>query len=283
MPKRFSMIKLGDYNTLRVTRFSEHGAYLDGGDVGEILMPRAYVPAGLREGEAVRVFVYLDQGSRLVGTTETPLATVGQFAYLRVAWVNEYGAFLDWGLMKDLFVPFREQKMRMVVGRSYVVYIYIDRETRRIVASAKVERFLKPAPRSLRRGEHVTMLVQQKTDLGFKVIVDNRYAGMIYDDALFTTPHTGDVLEGSVLTVRPDGRLDLAVGAIGTQRFRDFAEQLLQELREAGGTLPYTDSSAPDDIAHRFGVSKKTFKRAVGTLYRENKITLGKDEITLSQ
>lgn len=277
------MIKLGDYNTLRVTRFSEHGAYLDGGDVGEILMPRAYVPAGLREGEAVRVFVYLDQGSRLVGTTETPLATVGQFAYLRVAWVNEYGAFLDWGLMKDLFVPFREQKMRMVVGRGYVVYIYIDRETRRIVASAKVERFLKPAPHSLRRGEHVTMLVQQKTDLGFKVIVDNRYAGMIYDDALFTTPHTGDVLGGSVLTVRPDGRLDLAVGAIGTQRFRDFAEQLLQELREAGGTLPYTDSSAPDDIAHRFGVSKKTFKRAVGTLYRENKITLGKDEITLSK
>lgn len=277
------MIDLGQYNTLRVSRFSEHGAYLDGGDVGEILMPRTYVPPTLREGDTVRVFVYLDQGSRLVGTTETPLATVGQFACLRVAWVNEYGAFLDWGLMKDLFVPFREQKMRMVEGRSYVVYIYVDRETRRIVASAKVERFLRPAPRSLRRGQHISMLVQQKTDLGFKVIVDNRYAGMIYDDALFTTPHTGDVLEGSVLTVRPDGRLDIAVGAIGTQRFRDFAGQLLQELREAGGSLPFTDNSDPRDIARRFGVSKKTFKRAVGTLYRENKITLGKDEITLSE
>lgn len=277
------MIDLGNYNTLRITRFTDHGAYLDGGDVGEILMPKNYVSRTMHPGDEVRVIVYLDQEERLVATTETPLATVGQFAFLRVAWVNEYGAFLDWGLMKDLFVPFREQKMRMEKDRSYIIYIYVDPETDRIMASAKVERFLQAAPRSLHRGQQMTMLVQQKTPLGFKVIADNRYAGMIYDDQLLTTPHTGDVLQGTVVTVREDGRLDLAVGTIGKQRFRDFADVLLDELHQAGGALPFTDKSDPDAIAERFGVSKKTFKRAVGNLYKLHKIVLHEDEIALAK
>ena len=269
------MIKLGDWNELKVTRFSDHGAYLDGGSVGEILMPNAYVERGVRVNDMVNVFVYLDQEERLVGTTEQPLARVGDFAYLRVAWVNEYGAFLHWGLMKDLFVPFREQKMRMEIDRSYIVYIYIDEETHRIVATAKVEKWLKDASqKEYFRGREVEMLIQQKTDLGFKVIVDNAYRGLIYSDQIYEEPHTGDRMTGCVVNVRPDGKLDLSMQRIGKSRFRDFAEVLLEELEKEGGTLPFTDKSSSEEIAERFGVSKKTFKRAVGNLYKERKIVL---------
>lgn len=280
------MIKLGDYNTLRIVRFTDHGAYLDGGaTLGEILMPKAYVKREMRPGDEVTVFVYLDQSERLVGTLETPLARVGDFAYLQVAWVNEFGAFLDWGLMKDLFVPFREQKMPMVQGRGYLVHIHIDPETRRIVASAKVERYLRSAsPSAFHRGQEVEGLIQQKTPLGFKVIVNNRYAGMIYDNQIFTreTPHTGDRLTATVVTVRPDGRLDLSLGAIGKTRFRDFADELRSALQEApDGQLPFTDHSSPEEIQARFGVSKKTFKRALGTLYRNKEVLLGESHISL--
>lgn len=279
------MIKLGDYNTLRITRFTDHGAYLDGGSVGEILMPKAYVEHEMRPGHEVRVFVYLDQSERLVGTLEQPLARVGQFAYLRVAWTNQFGAFLDWGLMKDLFVPFREQKMRMEQGRSYVVHVHVDEESGRIVGSAKVERWLWAAPAAkYYRGREVEMLVQHKTPLGFKVIVDNAHPGLVYDDQIFgVAPRTGDVLRGTVVSVRPDGRLDVSPDRIGKSRFRDFAEVLLAELTAAGGRLPFSDASAPDEITARFGVSKKTFKRALGTLYRGRKIRLGDGEILLEK
>lgn len=279
------MIKLGDYNTLRITRFTDHGAYLDGGDLGEILMPKAYVKREMRPGTEVNVFVYLDQSERLVGTLETPLARVGDFAFLKVAWVNEYGAFLDWGLMKDLFVPFREQKMPMQQGRSYLVYIHIDEETQRIVATAKVERYLQPArSHDYHRGQEVEIIVQQKTPLGFKVIADNRCAGLIYDNQIFDAePHAGDVLSATVVNVRPDGKLDLSLQRIGKGRFRDFADQLLDELHDAGGFLPFTDHSDPDDIQERFGVSKKTFKRAVGTLYKNRKIVITDSGISVAK
>lgn len=276
------MLKLGDWNELPIVRFTDHGAYLDGGAVGELLMPKAYVRPEMRPGDTVRVFVYLDQQERLVGTTETPLAKVGDFACLRVAWVNQYGAFLDWGLMKDLFVPFREQKQRMEQGRSYVVYVYEDLETRRIVATAKVEQWLRPAPADVyRRGREVDLLVQHATPLGFKVIVDNAYAGLIYSDQIYAPVHTGDRLRGSVVTLRPDGRLDVSLQRLGADRFRDFADQLLDELRQAGGELPFTDESSPEAIAARFGVSKKTFKRALGTLYKQRRVLLEKGKICL--
>ena len=167
------MLKLGNWNELVIVRFTDHGAYLDGGDVGEVLMPKSYVLREMHPGDRVRVFVYLDQSERLVATTEQPRAVVGQFAYLRVSWVNEYGAFLDWGLMKDLFVPFREQKTKMEQGRSYVVYIYIDESTRRIVGTAKVDRYLTPASSAdYYRGKDVELLVQGRTPLGFKMIVE---------------------------------------------------------------------------------------------------------------
>ncbi len=270
------MIRLGKWNKLRIVRFTDHGAYLDSGETGEILMPKAYVRPEMTAGDEVRVFVYLDQSERLVGTTEQPFACVGQFAALRVAWVNEHGAFLDWGLMKDLFVPFREQKTKMQQGETHVVYIYVDEESRRIVGSAKVEHWLSPAtPDIYSRGSDVEIIVQQRTPLGYKVIVDNAYAGIIYGDQIFgSQPRIGDNLRGTVVQVRPDGKLDISLDRIGTRRFRDFADVLLDELKAAGGSLPYSDDSTPEEIAQRFSVSKKTFKRAVGTLYRNKKIEL---------
>lgn len=277
------MIKLGDYNKLRIIRFTDHGAYLDGGEVGEILMPRTYVLPELFPNDEVEVFVYLDQSERLVATTETPLARVGDFAFLKVAWVNQFGAFLDWGLMKDLFVPFREQKMPMQKGRSYLVHIHIDEQSHRIVASAKVERYLQPAtPDDYHRGQEIEIIVQQKTPLGFKVIADNRCAGLVYNDQLFgCEPHAGQCLNATVVTVRPDGKLDLSLQRLGTERFRDFADLLLEKLEQEGGSLPVSDNSTPEEIQQRFGVSKKTFKRAIGTLYKRQLIELSNDSVNL--
>lgn len=276
-------IDLGHWNTLTVVRKVDFGMYLDGGDEGDILLPTRYVPEGCKVGDEIDVFIYLDQDERPVGTTLTPKAEVGQFAYLPVAWVNQYGAFLDWGLMKDLFVPFREQKQKMEQGRAYLVYVYIDELTHRIVASAKIERHLKPAsPAVYHRGSEVSLLVGRHTPLGFQVIVDNAHAGLVYADQVFgRPPHMGDRISGTVTGIRPDGRLDVSLERIGKGRFRDFADTLLEELEKAGGTLPFGDASDPDDIAERFGVSKKTFKRAVGTLYKKHLVEPLRTEIRL--
>ena len=187
------MISLGNYNTLVIQRFTDHGAYLDGGELGGILMPKTYVSSEMRPGDEVRVFVYLDQQERLVATLENPLAVVGDFAFLEVSWVNQFGAFLNWGVMKDLFVPFGEQKRKMVQGSSYIVYIHVDEETQRIVGTAKVDRFLEPASsRTYYRGKEVELLVWQRTEMGLKVIVDNRHAGLVYNSELIgTEPRTG--------------------------------------------------------------------------------------------
>ena len=271
------MINIGQFNTLTITRFTDHGAYVDGGEVGEILVPKAYVTKSMRPGDTLELFVYLDQSERLVATTEQPLATVGDFAYLEVAWVNEHGAFLNWGVMKDLFVPFRQQKRTMEVGESYIVFVVIDEETGRLMATAKIDKHLYPAREHFyHRGEEVDLLVWQRTELGLKVIVDNRHAGLVYNAHLFAPePKTGDRLRGTVVNVRPDGRIDVSLQRLGKSRFRDFAEVLYEELQATPeGFLPFTDKSSSDDISARFGVSKKTFKRAVGTLYREKKIVL---------
>lgn len=278
------MLQIGRFNTLTLTRFTDHGAYVDGGEVGEILVPKAYVRPEWRPGDTQRLFVYLDQSERLVATTESPLAQVGDFACLEVAWVNEHGAFLSWGVMKDLFVPFREQRRTMEVGEHHVVYVYIDEATGRLAATAKVDRYLRPAPsRDYHRGRTVQLLAWQRSPLGMKVIVDNAYAGLIYaGEAYDRLPRRGEVLEGTVVQLRPDGRLDISLQRIGKGRFRDFADVLLDALREAGGFLSFTDRSEPEVIAERFEVSKKTFKRAVGTLYKQHLITLSDEGIRLA-
>lgn len=275
------MLKLGQYNTLTVTRRVDFGLYLDGGQEGDILLPQKYVPKGTQVGDELRVFIYLDQDERTIATTETPLAQVGDFACLECTWVNQYGAFLNWGLTKDLFCPFREQKKRMEVGRSYLVHIHIDKETYRIVASAKVEHYLSQEMPPYRHGDAVELLVWQKTELGFKAIVDNQYGGLIYGNQVFQPIHTGDRVQGFVNTVRPDGKIDLTLQPTGRQQTVDFAETLLEWLQQHDGRCPLGDKSDADDIKELFHVSKKTFKRAVGDLYKRHLITPGDNSLQL--
>lgn len=274
-------IRLGDYNTLKVVKEVDFGLYLDGGEEGEILLPTRYVPKGCKPGDEIEVFIYLDQDERLIATTLRPLAKVGDFACLEVAWVNEYGAFLNWGLMKDLFCPFREQKMRMVKGNRYIVYVTIDEDSYRMIATAKVDRYLNSERPTYKHGDEVDLLVWQKTDLGFKVIVDNQYQGLVYEGQIFKPITTGDRMKGYVDHVRQDGKIDITLQPTGRQNITDFSEILLQYLKENQGHCDLGDKSPSELIVDRFKVSKKTYKKAIGDLYRQRLISINEDGITL--
>ena len=274
-------IKLGDFNSLRVVKRVDFGIYLDGGEEGEILLPTRYVPEEVSIGDELEVFIYLDQDERLIATTEKPLAKVGDFAYLEVKWVNEYGAFLGWGLMKDLFCPFREQKKRMILGQSYIVHVHIDEESYRIVASAKVERYLSEEHPHYRHGDEVDLLIWQKTDLGFKVIVENKFPGLVYEDQIFKFITTGDKMTAYIDNVRPDGKLDITLQPTGRKLTTDFADTLLAYLQDNNGFCPLGDKSDAEDIKHTFQVSKKTFKKAVGDLYKRRLITISPEGLKL--
>ena len=283
-------IKLGDYNVLRVKELARRegygevfGLYLDGGREGDILMPQKYVPEHVRVGDEITCFIYLDQEERPIATTEHPLAKVGDFAYLECAWVNEYGAFLHWGLTKDLFCPFREQKRKMEIGNRYIVHVHIDEESYRIVASAKVERYLKEdmAARHFKRNEDVDILIWQKTELGFKVIVNNQYPGLIYQDQIFKSIHTGDRMKAYVAHLRTDGKLDITLQPTGIAAAEDFSSVLLRYLKENNGYCVLGDKSDPEVIKHQFQVSKKVFKKAIGDLYKKHLITIEADGLHL--
>ena len=274
-------VKIGDFNRLKVKELARRegygpifGVYLEGGREGDILMPQKYVPEGVKPGDEIDCFVYLDQEERLIATTEKPLAKVGDFAWLKCSWVNEYGAFLDWGITKNLFCPFREQKKRMEVGNSYIVHIHVDEESYRLIASAKVEHYLSHDTPSYKTNDEVDLLVWQKTDLGFKVIVDNKFGGLVYQDQIFQYIHSGDRLKGYVAQVRADGKLDITLQPTGRRETEDFAQTLLQWLKDNGGECPLGDKSDAEDIKRMFQVSKKTFKRAVGALYKQRLIVL---------
>mgnify|MGYP003292233903 CR=1 FL=1 len=275
------MMQLGKRNDMTVLREVDFGVYLDGGDLGDVLLPRRYVPQGCKVGDVINVFLYLDQEERLIATTEHPLIEVGKIAYLEVKWVNQFGAFLDWGLMKDLFCPFREQKMRMVQGRSYIVYCYIDSLTHRIVATAKIEKFLSKERPPYHHGDIVDILIQQKTELGFKAVVEGQYSGQIYQNELFRDMHTGDQMQAFVKNVREDGKIDLILQEHGKKHVMDFEDQLLQYIQEHDGCCPFHDKSLAEDIYAEFQVSKKTFKKAVGGLYKKNLITIEEDCLRL--
>lgn len=283
-------IKLGDYNVLRVKELARRegygevfGLYLDGGREGDILMPQKYVPEHVRVGDEITCFIYLDQEERPIATTEQPLAKVGDFAYLECDWVNEYGAFLHWGLTKDLFCPFREQKRKMEIGNRYIVHVHIDEESYRIVASAKVERYLKEdmAAKHFKRNEEVDILIWQKTELGFKVIVNNQYPGLIYQDQIFKSIHTGDRMKAYVAQLRTDGKLDITLQPTGIAAAEDFSSVLLRYLKENNGYCVLGDKSDPEAIKHQFQVSKKVFKKAVGDLYKKHLITIAADGLHL--
>lgn len=275
-------IELGKYNTLKVVKEVDFGLYLDGGEEGEILLPSRYVPENYELGGDLEVFIYLDNEERLVATTLMPLVQVGQFACLEVAWVNEYGAFLNWGLMKDLFVPFREQKMKMQVGKKYVVHVHLDDESYRIVASAKVDRYLSKEKATYEPGQEVDILIWQKTDLGFKAIIEDQYSGLLYESEIFQPLRTGMTLKAYVKQVREDGKIDLILQKPGQAKVEDFSNTLLEYIREHGGRTSLNDKSPAEEIYDTFGVSKKTFKKAVGDLYKKRLVVLTEEGIVIS-
>lgn len=277
-------ILLGQKNTLKALWRVDFGMYLEGDEEGKILLPERYVPEDLEVGDEIEVFVYLDNEERLVATTLEPKAMVGDFAYLEVAWVNEYGAFLNWGLMKDLFCPFREQKKRMVLGNSYIVHVHLDEESYRIMASAKVEHYLEtlPSPSPYNVGDKVNALIWQKTELGFKAIIDNRYQALIYDSQVFRNLHTGDKVEAYISNIRPDGKIDISLQQSGRQHTEDFAEYLLRYLQYRGGRCRLGDKSSAEEIKEQFQVSKKTYKRAIGDLYKRRLIIITDEGIELT-
>ena len=295
-------IELGRVNLLPLVKQVEFGYYLAGAVRGhreEILLPKGEVLDDLSQkaleipdegvGDVIPVFIYLDQEERLIATMRQPLAEVGGFACLEVAWVNNFGAFLNWGLQKDLFVPFREQKQKMQKGRRYVVHVHLDPETYRIIASAKVERWLiNPLDSDAydysqrpRVGDEVECLVWQKTDLGFKVIVNNTFAGLLYDSQIFRELHAGDTTRAYISKVREDGKIDLILQKPGHKGVEDFSSALLEHIRKNGGYTPVCDKSPAEDISSIFGVSKKVFKKAVGDLYRQRLITIQSDGLHL--
>ena len=274
-------IELGKFNQLEVVKEVDFGLYLDGGEEGEILLPTRYVPEGCQVGDMLNVFLYLDIDERLIATTLTPLVQVGQFACLEVAWVNQFGAFLNWGLMKDLFVPFSEQKMQ--VGRKYVIHAHLDDESYRIVASAKVERYLSKDIPDYAPGTEVDILIWQKTDLGFKAIIDNKHSGLLYENEIFCTLETGMQMRAFVKQVREDGKVDLILQKPGFEKIDDFSKTLLDYIKEHGGRIHLNDKSPAEDIYDTFGVSKKTFKKGVGDLYKKRLISLQENGITLAE
>lgn len=276
-------IELGKFNRLKVVKQVDFGMYLDDDVEGEILLPKRYVPQDCKVGDELDVFIYLDNEERLVATTQEPLVQVGQFACLEVAWVNQYGAFLNWGLMKDLFVPFSEQKMKMQVGKRYVVHVHLDEESYRIVASAKVDRYLSKEKADYVPGQEVEVLIWQKTDLGFKAIIENRFGGLLYDSEIFQPLHTGMRLKAYVKQVRDDGKIDLMLQKPGAGKVDDFANTLLEHIRNNGGRTPLNDKTPAEEIYAMFGVSKKTFKKAVGDLYKKRLVVLQDDGIVLAK
>lgn len=277
------MVKLGDYNKMTINRFVESGAYLDAGDGLEILMPRRYTTPEMHPGDEVEVFVYLDQANKPVATTETPLAKVGEFACLRVNWLNEYGAFLDWGLLKDLFVPFSEQRSRMEQGEDYIVYIYVDEITGRIVGTSRISRHIEESSGQLKPKQEVEVLVYKRTNMGYKaIILGPNCEGLIYHNELFRPLSYGDKVKAYIKNVRPDGKVDLVLQEGGRQHVEDFSVTLLNSLQQkANRFIPLNDKSDPQEVYDYFGVSKKTFKRAVGALYKERLIEITEDGIKL--
>ena len=264
-------MKIGEYNELSINRMVDFGAYLIDDDTHEVLLPKRYLTPEMKVGDTIRVFVYNDSENRPVATTEQPYAVVGDFALLRVKAVNKVGAFLDWGLVaKDLLVPFSEQRVDMKVGRSYIVRVYLDEASHRIVASAKLAKFLNHTEPDYYHRERVEVLVVQRSDLGYRVIVDNAHWGQIYQNETYQEVNVGDRLTAFVKQVRPDGKIDLTLAKIEKMRVDDLADRILDYLQTHGGEMTLTDKSDPDDINQAFNCSKKDFNLPRGSARRSN-------------
>ncbi len=276
------MIEIGKDNRLKVAREVDFGVYLADDEGNEVLMPARYVGDDVRVGDMVDVFVYTDSEDRPVATTDIPYAKVGEFAFLQVTAVNRIGAFLDWGLPKDLLVPFSEQNAKMMQGGIYPVYVYLDHESHRVVASARLEKHLGNVYPDYRPGQEVECLVIQHTPIGYKAIVDNLHWGMLYHNELFTPIEIEQTVRAYVKNVRPDGKIDLTLSSSTGRRVHTLADRIIERVEAAGGFIPMNDKSSPEEIKAEFSCSKKDFKKAIGTLYKGHKINLTDTGITIA-
>lgn len=276
------MAELGKTNRLVIVRDSNHGFFLDGGKHGDILLPKKETPEDVEQGDEIDVFVLRDSDDRIIATREKPIAEVGQFASLKVTAIHpRLGAFLDWGLPKELLLPFREQPFRVREGQYAVVYIMVDEKSDRIIATGRNNRFLNRFRHSYKGGEEVSLIVQEKTPLGYNMIVDQSYRGLLHDNRIKRPISIGDVLTGYIASVREHEKLDISLEPVGYKRVPDLSERIIEALKTEGGKLPLGDKSSPEAIREAFGTSKKAFKQAIGALYRERKIELSAEEISL--
>ncbi|WP_340112867.1 CvfB family protein [Maribellus mangrovi] len=275
------MTEIGKINTLPIVRETANGVYLDGGDLGEILMPQKFVSDEHKNAGEAEVFIYTDSEDRLVATTEKPLAMVGEFAYLEVKAVTKVGAFLDWGLPKDLLVPFSEQKQRMETGRHYWVYVYLDLLTRRIAASSKLHKYLDNTPPEYKPGQEVKVIITEKTDIGYKVIINREHSGILYKNQVFREIHAGMETTAYISKVRNDEKIDVILDKPGYKKVDPVTGDILEKLKANNGFMAVSDKSSPEMIKALFGISKKTFKQAVGALYKKRLIAFDSDGIRL--
>ncbi|MGJ8665768.1 MAG: CvfB family protein [Patiriisocius sp.] len=275
------MINLGVYNTLEILRETEPGLYLGDDEENVVLLPHKYKPEHFEIGDMLEVFVYLDYEERPVATTLTPYVTLNNFGYLHCSDVNQYGAFMDWGVQKQLFVPFKEQARPMKVGNWYIVYLYLDEQTDRLVGSSKTNKFLNNDNVTLEKFDEVNILVTHLTDLGANVIVNGVHKGLIFIDEIFEDIRTGDRMKAFIKRVRDDKKIDVVLQAPGYRSIEPNANFILEELKAAGGFLPLHDKSDPDAIKNELGMSKKSFKKAIGTLYKDKQINIKEDGISL--
>ncbi|HSH65986.1 MAG TPA: S1-like domain-containing RNA-binding protein [Bacteroidia bacterium] len=267
------MINIGAYNELEILKEVDFGVYLGDGNV-EILMPAKWVPPGSRIGDVLNVFVFRDSDDRLIATTIKPFAIANTFAFLEVKQVNNIGAFLDWGMDKDLLVPFREQAIPMEQGKSYVVFVYVDDESDRLIASSKLSKFIERDRASVQNGDVVDLLIYSKTELGYNAIINNLHTGLIYQNELFENIRIGDHLKGFVKNVREDFKIDLSLQKSGFELVDDVKWKILNILKTENGFLPLHDNSTPEEIKIKLQISKKAFKKAIGTLYKEKLVML---------
>lgn len=275
------MIKIGQYNNLRIKKFVDFGLYLDDENEGEILLPKRYMPKNVHVDDYIDVFIYADSDDTLIATTLNPLAVVGEAAYLRVVEVNKVGAFLDWGLSKDILVPFAEQHREMEVGRSYIVYLYLDKYADRVVATSKINKFIKDEATCYVNNQPVDLMIAGKTDLGYKAIINNAHFGMLFESDVFQNLKFGQKIKGYIKNVRQDNKIDLTLQLINQESRKSLADQIIDYLKQHGGQSSLTDKSKPEDIYKQFSVSKSNYKKALGGLYKKRLISIDKDKIQL--
>jgi predicted RNA-binding protein (virulence factor B family) len=274
------MIQVGQYNTLRVIRKANPGVYLEDGGEG-ILLPNRFVPPGAKTGDDLTVFIYHDSDNRLIATTLEPKAVVGDIALMKVVAVSDHGAFLDWGLMKDLLVPKSQQLTYMRMGGEYLVKLYIDKQTGRVAATERIEGFLSNEVLTVKEMDEVSLMVYRNSDLGYVVIINGQHIGLLYNNEVFQDLKPGDRLTGFIRKIRPDNKVDVVAGKRGYERVEDEATKILRLLRENGGYLPLHDKSGPEEIYNALGMSKKTFKMTTGALYKQRKIVFTQTGIQL--